>query len=310
MDDKQIGNGLAAIGMAPGHSLGRPHGPQEPSEHLVREIERLRSVNDQLDQFNHEVAHGLREPMRSAEWRTRTLLDEEVDHLSVPAMEHLMRVWENLRGMKSILAGLLDGAWSAGPLDGESDVDVQGLVAELARLLEAPLREFNGNLVLVGPAPVVRTSRVVLLQVLANLAGNGLKFNQSARPEVRIQVLPIEGGFHVLVDDNGIGIPQEHRDHLFRMFCRLPGREQYPGNGFGLAIAARAVRKLGGTIALEDGPRGVGTRFKLYFPTPLERGQGQRDGGRAPEHRGVVCQPVWDDAAPSSAPMAARTAFA
>lgn len=75
-----------------------------------------------------------------------------------------------------------------------------------------------------------------------------------------------EGWIVLLVRDQGIGIPLEHRQRVFGMFERLHGHSRYPGTGIGLAIVRRAVERMGGRIWI-DSEGGTGTRFFIELPT-------------------------------------------
>jgi len=62
------------------------------------------------------------------------------------------------------------------------------------------------------------------------------------------------------VDDNGIGVDEEHRDRVFLMFERLHRGETYPGTGIGLAVVKKGLDRLGGQAGME--PRADrGSRF-------------------------------------------------
>jgi signal transduction histidine kinase len=62
------------------------------------------------------------------------------------------------------------------------------------------------------------------------------------------------------VQDNGIGIPLEHRGRLFGIFERLHPGAAYPGSGIGLAIVKKAIERMGGRTGVESEP-GKGSRF-------------------------------------------------
>ena len=58
--------------------------------------------------------------------------------------------------------------------------------------------------------------------------------------------------------DNGLGIPREAQDRIFKMFQRLD--KGYEGTGVGLTVVRKAVEKMGGRVGLES-ELGKGSRF-------------------------------------------------
>jgi signal transduction histidine kinase len=67
------------------------------------------------------------------------------------------------------------------------------------------------------------------------------------------------------VRDNGIGIPQEHQQRIFRIFERLHGVETYPGTGIGLALVKKAAERMNGAVGVESTP-GQGSAFWIDLP--------------------------------------------
>jgi chemotaxis family two-component system sensor kinase Cph1 len=96
-------------------------------------------------------------------------------------------------------------------------------------------------------------------EVFLNLVTNAAKYNDKPDPWVEATWSDAPGGPVLHVRDNGIGIPEKHRDAVFRIFKRLHGRDAFGGGtGAGLTIARKIVERHGGRIWLESEP-GAGT---------------------------------------------------
>src|SRR5262249_18495309 len=112
-----------------------------------------------------------------------------------------------------------------------------------------------------GRLPEVAGDRERIAQLLANLIGNGLKYNTSSPPGGGVGTAPPaeDGGpkagdwrqVTLFVRDNGIGIDPQYHQHVFRLFRRLHKRDEYEGNGAGLSICKKIVEAHGGRIWVE-----------------------------------------------------------
>ena len=126
-----------------------------------------------------------------------------------------------------------------------------------------------------------------LRQVLLNLLNNGIKFTETGTITFRVKqfkragtphdVTPSET-FHFEVEDTGIGISEEHLEHVFLSFYQAEGVPQFSeGTGLGLAISRHLVRMMGGELFVSSSP-GKGSRFwfelELGVPDKQEDEQG------------------------------------
>jgi signal transduction histidine kinase len=100
-------------------------------------------------------------------------------------------------------------------------------------------------------------------QILRNLMSNAMKYRRE-RMGVRISG---EGDLVVAVEDDGIGIPLEDQEVIFKRFVRVSEKKlpYVPGLGLGLTGVKTLVEAMGGEITLES-QEGVGTRFMVRIP--------------------------------------------
>ena len=89
--------------------------------------------------------------------------------------------------------------------------------------------------------------------------------------EIRIAAERRDDEWVFSIRDNGIGFLPEHADRVFKLFQRLHGRGEYPGNGIGLSVCKRIVERHGGRIWADSEPgRGSTFCFTLPFADPQD----------------------------------------
>ena len=111
---------------------------------------------------------------------------------------------------------------------------------------------------------------VRLNQVLLNILGNAVKFTpDGGRIDVSMYEAPSEKGesfiqIHFIISDNGIGMTEEFRQHIFESFVREDSTRvrKTEGSGLGMAITKYIVDAMGGTIDVTSEP-GQGTSFHV-----------------------------------------------
>jgi signal transduction histidine kinase len=106
-----------------------------------------------------------------------------------------------------------------------------------------------------------------LKQVLVNLLDNAIKYTPSGGT-VEVSVQPVGGMVQLSVRDNGIGIPAEHHEDIFRRFFRMSTDRGQTGAGLGLSIARSICQAHGGSLNVSS-TSGEGSEFRMELP--LER---------------------------------------
>ena len=102
--------------------------------------------------------------------------------------------------------------------------------------------------------------------LLQNLLSNSIKFRQPDRPpRIHLSARP-DGPYWVIsVRDNGIGFEPQYAGRVFEMFQRLHSRQDFPGNGIGLALVKRVAVVHGGRVWAES-ELGAGSVFCFSLP--------------------------------------------
>jgi light-regulated signal transduction histidine kinase (bacteriophytochrome) len=226
---------------------------------LGREQDQRRTLersNRALDRYAHGIAHDLQAPLRGimafSEHMQRELDAGQLEQASTRARA----VQRAAAGLASLVRSLQHYS-RAGQVELViEDTDLGALVELELERLGPFVTEQAADVQVQGKLPTVRCDRVRVGRVLGNLISNAVKYNESAPKRVRVYCAAGEPPT-IYVADNGIGIPVEQRDAVFRVFRRLHPKDAYGGgSGMGLSIASKIVERHGGRMWIESTPGG------------------------------------------------------
>jgi two-component system, sensor histidine kinase and response regulator len=148
--------------------------------------------------------------------------------------------------------------------DEKTEIDFTKLLKESVEIckMQKPEVEFNVNV----EQPVRLVNDVFRISIIIdNLISNAVKYQKptSNNPQVNISVKVDEYKAVIEIEDNGIGIVEEHLNNIFKMFFRSTSHVN--GLGIGLYIVKEALSRLGGDISVVS-TYGVGTLFRIVIP--------------------------------------------
>ncbi|WP_162393875.1 ATP-binding protein [Deinococcus kurensis] len=226
----------------------------------------LERSNRDLEQFAHVASHDLKEPLRTIGSFTQLLQSRYAAQLDPRAQRYMGIIVDGAHRMSTLIDDVLAISRLHARPSPPTRTDLNGLVQEVLRQLEVLLSDTRGE-VSVGALPTLTVNATQFTQLFLNLIGNALKFHRPGVPP-RVQLSAQQEGstWRFTVQDNGIGVPTEYAERVFVIFQRLQTRDQYSGNGIGLALCRRIVEGRGGHIWI-DTPDGPGTR--LHFTVPV-----------------------------------------
>jgi PAS domain S-box-containing protein len=226
----------------------------------------LQAANQELESFSYSVSHDLRAPLRAIGGFAEIIARRHRESLDPEAR----RYFDNIVQASSRMSQLIDALLNYSRLGHRSVrreiLSLQDVLAPLAAAFAPRFQEVDGKLTIAGDLPAVVGDPILLGQVFTNLLDNALTYRRAGvPPEVEVGWRRDGEAVVVRVRDNGIGIPAEYHDKIFKIFQRLHTEDVYPGTGIGLATVDKAVALLGGEIWVESAA-GAGATFHVRLP--------------------------------------------
>lgn len=232
------------------------------SEARRAEIEQL---NLELERFNYSVAHDLRAPLRGISGFGQALRDDYAATLPPEAKDYLQRMQDAAERMDTLISDLLKYAMIGRQNLRLRPTELRDVIVMAENFLRTEIDESGAEIVVPPDLPRVQGDLTLLQVAFQNLIGNALKFvAPGVRPRVVISWTGDERTVTVRVSDNGLGVPPDAQERIFRIFERF--HPTHPGTGIGLPIVQRAIERLGGRVGVEPGAPGEGTTFWVELP--------------------------------------------
>jgi len=245
---------------------------KESEARLAQYLKEVETVNSELDAFAHTVSHDLKEPLRGIEMFSGILLSDYGSKLEPQAGDYLTRVVKASGRMRRLIDDLLSYARVSRVRNPYESASTAKLAAEAAAGLSSLIEERKAVVRVPEDLPEIFCDPVKMRQVFQNLISNAVKYNDKPVPEVELSAEKFgEYYWKFSVKDNGIGVPMQYADEIFKMFKRLHSRQEYGGGtGAGLAIVKKIVEEHSGKIWIESS-EGKGSVFHLLIPADLRK---------------------------------------
>jgi PAS domain S-box-containing protein len=223
----------------------------------------LERSNHALREFAYAAGHDLQEPLRNVAIASALLkrnfngrIDADAERLLATNVEGAQRMHHMVKDLLAYTT-VVEHTIGVAPLCQASAALTQA-VANLAQ----SIKETDAS-VTYDQLPQIRIHEIHLMQLFQNLISNSLKYRHPARrPAIHVTADHRGGVWIFAVRDNGIGFDPIYSNRIFGIFKRLHARDEYAGNGIGLAICTRIVQHYGGRIWASAEP-GSGASFSF-----------------------------------------------
>ena len=227
----------------------------------LADAQALQAVNAELESFTYSVSHDLRAPIRQIEGFAKILEEHLGDSLDPQVEHYLHRIQEGSQQMGRLVDDLLHLAQLGRQHAKPRLTPLDAIVDEVLTSLRGEILE-RAITCRVGALPALECDPGLMKVVFTNLLSNAVKYTRrSEQPVIEIGQLVTDGIPVIYVRDNGVGFDMKYADKLFGVFQRLHRSEDFEGDGVGLAIVSRIIRKHKGTIWAESVPDHGATFF-------------------------------------------------
>jgi signal transduction histidine kinase len=224
-----------------------------------------------------ELSHDLRTPLASVGLLVGALRDGLVE----PELrdEYLARIEQQVSLVTELVDELHSVAREGAPGWMTESISPQALIEAVAETVRVHAEASGVVLEIDAPPclPTIRANRLQLRRALLNLLENAIRHARDGG-RVAVHAQRALGGVEIEVEDDGEGIADEERAHVFTAFYGGDRRGSPARSGLGLAIAHATVEAHGGRIWLAESA--AGTRVRLSLPAATQRQLAR--GRRAP----------------------------
>ncbi|AIQ74317.1 MULTISPECIES: sensor histidine kinase [Paenibacillus] len=227
----------------------------------------LQRYRDTRQEFLANISHELRTPITYLEGYTKVIKDGlyetegerdlylDIIHQEAHRLQHLVDDLFELAKMEEGKVTLTQ-EW----------IDLSQLAEQAVRRVELKAKE-KGLLLklqLSGDAYMIRGDQKRMEQIIMNLLENAIRYTDEG--EIIVHMEFAADAATLIVEDTGIGIPEEELPYIFERFYRVEKSRsrQYGGSGLGLSIVKKLVELHGGKIRMISQP-GAGTRCEVQL---------------------------------------------
>ncbi|MEJ2663579.1 MAG: ATP-binding protein [Spirochaetia bacterium] len=237
---------------------------------VLRDITRMRKLENVRKEFAMNVSHELRTPLTSIKGFVETILEKSIKNpletkrfLSIieQQTDRVIAIVDDLMSLARLEKDTERGSIELSPLGIDEVIQrARGACESAAREKEIVLR------VTCEKDLRIQGNPLLLEQALVNLIDNAIKYSDK-KSEISLQGTRLGGDIVIRVSDHGCGIPEEHLPRIFERFYRVDKARssELGGTGLGLAIVKHIAQAHGGRAEVESRVD-EGSTFSIILP--------------------------------------------
>lgn len=234
---------------------------------IIRDITSIRNLEKMRKDFVANVSHELRTPLTSIGGFVETLKFKELDEKNKVKALDIIEIEVNR--LKRLINELLNLSKieSIKEVKQLTKINIEDTIYEVLKLLEPQIKDKNISIEINIDDNInyINGEKDLFRQMIINLIENSIRYN-NPYGEINITITNYKEGIKLIIEDNGIGIPEEDIPWIFERFYRVDKSRSnnIEGTGLGLSIVNHIVSYFGGTINVES-ELGKGSKFIIIL---------------------------------------------
>lgn len=233
-------------------------------QNLKVKIQELERTNDELNRFVYSTSHDLRSPLASI---MGVLNLAKMEGSVIDPNGYMGMIESCINKMDFFIIKVIEYYKSVRVDEASENINIEKLAWESIDLcrMQNPAIVFTVNTI---QQKEFKSDAFRLSVILNNLISNAVKYQKpgETNPSVKLTINADEREANIFIEDNGIGIIEDHVNNVFKMFFR--SNFTVTGLGIGLYIVKEALTRIGGEISVRS-TYGEGTSFHLKIPNML-----------------------------------------
>ena len=226
-------------------------------------ISDLTESNTELSNYAHIVSHDLKTPLHSIASCVDWIKGDNENRLSKDSLEYISIINESIIDMNQLISSTLQYSELRSSQKEDNKSETQLVVESI--ILNIDINKIKSvSINILKPLPVIKLNNTKTKQIFQNLIENTYKYRDPKKNSfVNINWENQNEFILFSIEDNGIGIAEEHFEFIFQVFKKLNNRTD--SSGIGLSIIKKIIETAGGKIWFES-KLNIGTTF--YFTLP------------------------------------------
>lgn len=233
-------------------------------EYLAAELAKTRNALSDLEreyaEYCYVVSHDFNAPFRHIDGFSKLIMDRHGASFDEKTRQHFNYIQKAAEQCQAMITSLLAFSRLNTLAALFEPVDCQQLLKGVCERV-AMKHPYQEPEIIYKDLPSIEGDKRQLEQLFTQLLENAVAFQPPGQqPKISIEATQQKDAWQFIVRDNGIGIEPKMQDKIFMPLRRAVDADSYKGQGMGLALAQKIVKRHGGTIWVESTP-GEGSSF-------------------------------------------------